>query len=172
MHRISVRRVYSVGAIALLGIATIMGSVAENRTQLVWNGSASAPIGLYWVQHQRRIARGDLVLAQLPNSVQQIAADRRYLPPNVPLVKRVAALSGDTVCAIDTTISINDEAVAQRLDRDLAGRSMPFWRGCRILGRGDVFLLMAEVPASFDGRYFGVTRTNAIQGRLVILWTP
>jgi conjugative transfer signal peptidase TraF len=161
-----------VGTIALLGIATIMVSVTGNQTRLVWNGSASAPIGLYWVQHQDRIARGDLVLAELPATVREVAAVRRYLPPNVPLVKRVAALSGDTVCAIDATISINDEAVAQRLDRDLAGRPMPVWRGCRILGRGDVFLLMADVPASFDGRYFGVTRTNAIQGRLVTLWTP
>ncbi len=32
------------------------------------------------------ISRGDQVLARLPNAARRLAADRRYLPPNVPVV--------------------------------------------------------------------------------------
>ena len=39
------------------------------------------------------------------------------------------------------------------------------------LGPGAVFLLMAHVPDSFDGRYFGTVRRRAVIGRLTPLWT-
>jgi type IV secretory pathway protease TraF len=61
--------------------------------------------------------------------------------------------------------------VAETLLIDRAGRPIPAWRGCPTLARDEVILLMADVPASFDGRYFGPTPSAAIIGRLVPLWT-
>jgi conjugative transfer signal peptidase TraF len=103
--------------------------------------------------------------------VRQLAAERGYLPQNVPLVKRVAALGGDIVCAAGDVISINGRAVAQRLARDRLGRPLPGWTGCQTLDPDDVFLLMENVAGSFDGRYFGPVRRAAIIGRLAPLWT-
>jgi conjugative transfer signal peptidase TraF len=137
---------------------------------LVWNASASAPIGFYW-----RVAgapsRGDLVLARAPLWARRLAAERHYLPLNVPVVKRVAAVAGDVVCASGDAISIDGYVVAHRLVSDRMDRPLPQWEGCVALSAGEFFLLMADVPDSFDGRYFGVTERRDIIGRLVPLWT-
>ena len=138
--------------------------------RLVWNASASAPIGFYW----RVIgapSRGDLALARAPLWARKLAAERHYLPVNVPLIKRVAAVVGDVVCASGAAISINGGVVALRLASDPMGRPLPQWEGCEALGAGEFFLLMGDVPDSFDGRYFGVTERRDIIGRLVPVWT-
>jgi conjugative transfer signal peptidase TraF len=115
--------------------------------------------------------RGDLVLARAPLWARKLAAERGYLPLNMPIVKRVAAVAGDVVCASGDTISIDGRPVAHRLTSDRMGRPLPQWDGCEILGSGEFFLLMADVPDSFDGRYFGVTERRNIISRLVPLWT-
>lgn len=152
------------------GVALLCGTiVAPPLPRLVWNASASAPIGLYGVHPRAAIRRGDIVIAWAPPAARQLAAVRRYLPINVPLVKRVAAVPGDRVCAIGGTIIVNDRVRARRRTRDAAGRPMPWWHGCRTL-RQDSLLLLMDAPGSFDGRYFGVTRTGEIIGTATPLW--
>ncbi|MEJ0024944.1 MAG: S26 family signal peptidase [Rhizomicrobium sp.] len=137
--------------------------------RLVWNASASAPVGLYAVVDPA-VAQGDLALVQTPATIRVLAAARGYIPANVPLVKRIAATSGDVVCAQGGAISIDAVYVARRRARDRASRLLPWWSGCRRLASNEVFLLMAQVPDSFDGRYFGPTSRAAIIGKLVPLW--
>lgn len=157
--------------LGLIGLAALADAVSWwPAPRLVWNSSASAPVGLYGVR-AGTAGRGDLVLVRTPDSVRQLAADRGYLPPDVPLVKRVAAVGGDTVCAAGDAVSVNGRVVAKRLTRDRLDRPLPAWTGCRLLAEGEVFLLMQGVARSFDGRYFGPVRRDAIIGRLVPLWT-
>ena len=157
-------------ALTLFGLGLIgLAMLARPAPWLVWNASASAPIGLYRVLPGKPI-RGDLVLVHTPDSVRQLAAERGYLPATVPLVKRVAALDGDIVCAAADVISVNGRVVAERLAHDRLGRPLPAWTGCQTLGPDDVFLLMEDVTGSFDGRYFGSVRRAAIIGRLAPLW--
>ena len=164
------RRPRTVLALTLFGLGLIgLASLARPAPWLVWNASASAPIGLYRLLPGKPI-RGDLVLIRTPSSVRQLAAERGYLPQNVPLVKRVAALDGDIVCAADDVISVNGRVAAERLTRDRLGRPLPSWNGCHLLDDGEVFLLMEGVSDSFDGRYFEQIPTAAIIGRLVPLW--
>jgi conjugative transfer signal peptidase TraF len=137
---------------------------------LVWNASASAPIGLYAVDPWATVAVGDQVIARLPLRWRTFADVRRYLPEAVPAVKRVAATDGDRVCARGRTVFVNGRAIALRLPRDGAGRPMPAWTGCFVLDPGHVFLLM-PARGSFDGRYFGMTRRADILGRAIPLWT-
>ena len=59
---------------------------------LLWNASASAPIGLYHVTPGAAVKAGDMVVAHAPMAVRELAARRHYLPAHVPLVKRVAAM--------------------------------------------------------------------------------
>jgi conjugative transfer signal peptidase TraF len=136
----------------------------------VWNASASARLGLYWVTH-RVPAVGDFVLAAPPPDARRLAAARAYLPATVDLVKRIAAISGSTICAVGRRVLIDGNPVAERLAHDGFGRPLPAWTGCRTLAADEVFLLMANVPDSFDGRYFGPTPRSAIVGTLVPLWT-
>lgn len=155
-----------IAGLMMIGGATIVGSAPR----LVWNASASAPIGLYTlVDHAAR--RGDLALVHTPDTVRMLAAARGYLPANVPMVKRIAASGGDVVCAEESQISIDGTPVALRFARDHSQRLLPSWTGCRRLNQDQVFLLMASVPDSFDGRYFGPTSRKSIIGKLVPLWT-
>lgn len=166
------RRTRRARYIAAVGIATlvVLASTALPPTpRLVWNASASAPIGLYWVQPGVDLEPGDMVVARLPEGVRQMAARRRYLPMNVPLVKRVAAVAGDEVCALGKHIFLNGHRIAERRAMDAKARAMPSWSGCRRL-RGHQIFLMLDAPASFDGRYFGVTQGVDVIGKARLLW--
>lgn len=159
-------------ALAILAIGGLcVGIFTDPAPRLVWNASASAPIGLYRVQLGIRIDQGDLVLAGLPDIPRILAAERGYLPDGVPLIKRVAGKAGDWVCGDSDTVMINGHAVASRIARDSENRSLPRWTDCRVLAESEVFLLMADVPDSFDSRYFGPIQIEQIIGRLVPLWT-
>lgn len=162
----SLRRACATGLfIGLVGASAI----ARPRPRLLWNASASAPIGLWWIAPDAPIERGDMVVARLAKPWRELAARRRYLPRNVPLIKRVAAGPGDLVCAIGSVIMINREPVAMRLAHDRLGRPMPHSSWCHMLRQDSVFLL-TEDPASFDGRYFGATARRDILGRAYPLW--
>ncbi|WP_419964928.1 S26 family signal peptidase [Sphingopyxis granuli] len=159
-------------AIGCGGLAAALAAtlLAPPRPRFVWNASASAPVGLYAVGDGVTLARGDMVIARVPDEYRMFAARRRYLPANVPLVKRVAAAAGDEVCAAGARVTVNGQFVARRLDRDGGGRPMPWWSGCAELRSGEYFLLMAESPASFDGRYFGVCEAGDIVGKARLIW--
>jgi len=137
--------------------------------RLVWNASASAPEGLYAVSPEALPEAGDMVVARLPAMFRRLAAERRYLPENMPLVKRVAAVAGDEVCAVGQAITVNGKRVAGRRIFDHRGRRMPFWLGCIRLRGHQLFLLM-DAPDSFDARYFGVTEGRDIIGKARLIW--
>jgi conjugative transfer signal peptidase TraF len=137
---------------------------------LVWNASPSSPMGLYRIHIWRHPRVGDIVIAWAPDAARSLAASRRYLPRNVPLVKHTAAAAGDRVCAQGPTIFVNGRLAARRRLRDPSGRAMPSWSGCRLLHRGELLLLGGRSPLSFDGRYFGVTRPAEIVGTASLIW--
>lgn len=136
---------------------------------LLWNASASTPRGLYRVFPGAEVRRGDRVIASLAEPYRTLAARRGYLPRGVPLVKQVAAIPGDRVCAAGATISIDGEVAAVRRALDARGRRLPAWNGCADLRAGE-YLLLGESPWSFDARYTGPTRAKEIIGRAVLLW--
>ncbi len=165
------RRLQHCAVLVTLGCMCLAATiVAPPLPRLLWNASASAPIGLYRVAPGRAVARGDMVIARTPLRVRALAASRRYIPANVPLVKRVAGVSGDLVCAIGSRITVNGRALATRRASDRLGRPLPWWAGCRTLRDGALFLLMADTPDSFDGRYFGPTEAADVIGKATALW--
>ena len=158
-------------ALAALGLGlACLPMVVRPAPLLVYNASASAPVGLYRVRPVSAVTRGDLLLVRTPDSVRDLAAERGYLPLSVPLVKRVAALPGDWICTTGHSVYINGAAAARLLVIDRQGRPMLSWSGCRLLNAGEIFLLMADVADSFDSRYFGPVQTSAVIGRLTPLW--
>ena len=161
------RRAALIGVgIASLGLMIALPPVPR----LVWNASASAPVGLYAVSPGAALQRGDMVIAWLPAQARQLAARRHYLPSNVPLVKRVVGMAGDRICAVDRVVTLNGRPVAIRRAADAEGRDLPAWQGCIRLRPGMVVLLMTETPNSFDGRYFGATLAQDIIGKATPLW--
>ncbi|QJU60291.1 S26 family signal peptidase [Sphingomonas sp. AP4-R1] len=163
-------RIARYAAIIAMGVcATLLPAAHSPAPRLVWNASASAPIGLYRVTPDVPVEPGQMVIARLPERYRQFAAGRHYLPLNVPLVKRVAAVAGDEICARGQTIFVNGRRTAMRRALDGRGRPMPMWHACIVLRGRELFLLM-DHPASFDGRYFGPTEGPDIVGKATQLW--
>jgi len=130
---------------------------------LLWNASESAPVGLYRVEQDADIRIGDLVAIRPPADIGNFLARRHYLPAGLPLLKRVTALPGARVCRSGVFVTIDGAGVARALPRDRAGRPLPVWHGCRIVGAQQVFLINAP-PQSLDSRYFGPLPTSGLIG--------
>jgi conjugative transfer signal peptidase TraF len=157
--------------IALTAAAVLALSASRNLPKLLlWNASASVPIGLYALQPAVALHTGELVAIMPPAPLARYLAARGYLPNGVPLLKHILALRSQTVCRIGRVVSIDGVAAANALDRDRLGRSLPVWQGCRTLRAGEVFLLNSNIRDSFDGRYFGPLPAVSIIGRAEPLW--
>lgn len=163
------RRLGWASACAALVAAVCWTAALPPRPRLLWNASASAPMGLWRVAPGAPVGRGDMVVVRLGPPWRALAARRHYLPANVPLIKRVAAGPGDRVCAFEAWIFIEGRIAAVRLRFDRRGRPLPWWHGCVMLEAGEMLLLM-EDTSSFDGRYFGPVAESAVVGKAVPLW--
>ena len=160
--------IWLTAAVASAGLSATVD--LKPRPLWVWNLSASSPLGLYRVSAAGEPKPGSMVVAWLPPAMRRLAAERHYLPANVPLVKRVGAAGNDRVCAAGRSIFINGRLAARRRVEDWAGRAMPWWEGCHRLVRGESFLLSRRGPASFDGRYIGITTAGSILGEARLIW--
>jgi len=163
------RRAAWAGATFALTAALAATLVAPPSPRLVWNASASSPLGLYRVL-PGAAREGDMVIAWPPEPARALGAARGYLPRNVPLVKRVAAVAGARVCAVGDAILVEGRIVARRRAADPSGRPLPWWHGCMRLRAGELFLLTPGAPGAFDGRYFGPTPGALVVGRARLLW--
>jgi len=150
--------ILSVAAVTAIGIS----SAISFAPKLVWNDSASAPIGLYRIGNTAP-ETGDFVLVAPSSAAAELIKARHYLPPGMPLIKRVAALPGDEICREKLTIFVNGIDVANAQKKDSVGREMPSWSGCYSLQNDQVFLLN-EHEQSLDGRYFGATKLSDVIG--------
>ena len=155
------------GLAALIVGATL---AVDLPTALIWNASASAPIGLYAIRPTDTLAVSDLVVVTPPTALARFLDTRGYLPTGVPLVKRIAALPGQQICRHGTSITVDGTVVTTARARDQLGRPMPSWQGCRRVAASDIFLLNRH-PDSLDGRYFGPLPTHSIVGQAVPLLT-
>ena len=93
--------------------AVVLPSVASPPPQLIWNASASVPIGLYRVQPEPLPKLSDIVVVRPPETLVWFLSDGGYLPRGVPLLKHVAALGGQRVCRIGAAISIDGVTVGE-----------------------------------------------------------
>jgi conjugative transfer signal peptidase TraF len=157
--------------VLLAGLGLIaVPAVAGWQPRIIWNASASVPLGLYIATPADDIALADLVLVHPPHALAAFLADRGYVARGVPLLKHVAALPKQVVCAADHAIMVDGETIAHRRAADRLGRALPAWHGCHRLESGQVFLLNTAEPDSLDGRYFGPLPRTSIAARLRPVW--
>ncbi len=144
---------------------------ARPMPRLLWNASASVPVGLYGIEPVGTLAVTNLVVAAPPEPLATFFAERGYLPLGVLLIKRILALPGQSVCRNGLLITVDGTIASAALAQDSRGRALPVWQGCHLIARDEVFLMNTDEAASLDGRYFGPIPLTAIVGRALPLWT-
>lgn len=153
---------------------------------LIWlfrfNSSPSRDIGFYYHPpiFSSSVAVGDGVLACPPPLSTRIGLDRGYLaeqsiwdcPPGArPINKEVVAVEGDTVLLSKKGLFVNGERLggpSPSIDR--RGRPMPLQYGTYVLKK-NTFWLSADIPCSFDSRYFGPVSRSRLVARAIPVWT-
>jgi type IV secretory pathway protease TraF len=138
--------VITTAAVSLIGVA----SIASFAPRLIWNASASTPVGFYTIGdgRGRRDRSGGRRRAE---PLATFLSDGGYLPRGVPLLKRVAAVPGQRVCRTGLAITVDGVPMGDALDRDRRGRPLPVWQGCRSVAAGELFLMNWQVRDSLDG---------------------
>lgn len=163
-----------VGLLAGSGTALVLlllPMVHQPQLRLVWNASASVPLGLYRIQHDTTPRVGELIAVRPSPALARFMAERRYVESNVPLLKPVAAEPGATVCRVGLRVTNDGRAIADALAHDRFGRALPRWSGCHRLAADQLFLIAPAHRDSFDSRYFGPVKARQVIGRAVPLWT-
>ena len=159
--------------IAMIATVAVLTPTMNSKPSplFIWNASESVPIGLYSVQRPDRLIVTSLVVAMPPEPLASFLAESGHLPRGVPLIKRILALPGQSVCRHELRIVADGIDMGAARERDRRGRVLPVWQGCRTIAVGEVFLMNWDEPASLDGRYFGPIPVSAILGRAEPLWT-
>lgn len=156
----------------LVAATAVLSSIAARPIpRLLWNASESAPIGLYLIQPSGRLFVTELVAVEPPEPLATFLANGRFLPRGIPMLKRVLALPGQTVCREELRITVDKTVMGVARRHDSRGRLLPVWQGCHVVADGEVFLMNLQSADSLDGRYFGVLPTSAIIGRAKPVWT-
>lgn len=161
-----------VALLTSLGIAALAWPLVHTPVaRIIYNPSDSVPSGWYRIGPPESLHVGSFVLVRLPADTATLAAQRGYLPEHVPLLKRIGAMSPQQVCIEKRIVRIDGIPVTGVHATDGRGRPLSAWPQCRRLHDGELFLLSATNPASFDSRYFGPVAVSAVIGSAQPLWT-
>lgn len=156
------RRTVACIVLIFLGASLGLLSLLPRPPVLLWNHSASLPVGLYGVE-QIKAVRGDYV-AVLPTGYLRATLDAYgALPDGRLLLKQLAASAGDTVCRDHAAVSVNGVVLALAKKTASDGGMLPAWTGCRTLG-AEAVLVLTQHAGSFDSRYFGPIGADQIVG--------
>ncbi|MDD9732810.1 S26 family signal peptidase [Mameliella sp. AT18] len=166
MTQLTYVMITSVSAVAMSALSFVPIS-----PKLIWNASASAPVGLYVIQPDDHFEVPNLVAVAPPEPLARLFDQRGYLPLGVPLLKRIVALPGQRVCRRGSDVTVDGIEMAEARATDRFGRALPVWQGCRRIADGEVFLLNWQHPDSLDGRYFGPLSQSAVIGHAMPLIT-
>ena len=159
------------GLLIALGVVSLV-TPARLRPPpiLLWNVSASVPVGLYSLESTDRRYLFELVAVLPPEPLASFLATGNYLPRGVPMLKHILALPGQTVCRDGLVVTIDEVAVGMARERDRRGRALPVWQGCRVVAQDALFLMNLRSADSLDGRYFGPLPLSAVIGRAHPVW--
>jgi conjugative transfer signal peptidase TraF len=131
------------------------------------NRSASLPFYVYRItalDKDGRIERGDCVLidlARFPNPVITQGVARGYVNLREPMLKRIAAVPGDTVTIKDGFLLVNCDPMRIIVaSRDSYGGALSAWPTPVTL-LPDQYWLVSDPERGFDSRYFGPVTKEA-----------
>jgi conjugative transfer signal peptidase TraF len=138
-------------------------TAAAPQPSVLWNGTASEPVGLY-IRTASPPAAGRIIAFRAPAPAFPYADDRMGYLHRLTILKEIAAGQGDVVCTRSGVLTINGRWRAPVFERDPRGRLLPQWRGCRVLAKDEFFVFSDRIPNSFDSRYYGPVMRAQIMG--------
>lgn len=152
---------WATAAMLAVSVGALATATPSRPTLALINESPSVPKGLYLRSLDQEPRLGRLVAIPQPSTAQMYLAELG-VPSEVRLLKRIAAVGGDKVCAQDGQLRTPNGATVTP-SHDRRGVALPVWRACRALA-SDELLLLGDTPTSFDGRYFGPVRLTQVEG--------
>ena len=155
----------------VVAVAVVLSALGPATPSYIWNASESVPVGLYRLQPVHRLGVTELVAVRPPEPLATFLDLNGYLPVGAPMLKRVLALPGQTVCRKGLTISVDAVDMGDALSRDRRGSPLPSWQGCRVVGPGELFLMNWQSADSLDSRYFGFLPESSVMGKALPVWT-
>jgi conjugative transfer signal peptidase TraF len=156
----------------IVAVAMLAGTIVAKPCPIyIWNSSESVPVGLYRLRPAVNHHVTELVAVRPPEPLASYLDLNGYLPTGVPMLKRVLALPGQTVCRNGSIIRVDGIEIGEARERDGRGRPLLAWEGCDTVGEGELFLMNWQSATSLDGRYFGMTPATAVIGRVLPVWT-
>jgi len=145
--------------------ALFVGTARVFGSRVVVQVTPSMPRGVYWVERSRQIARGDIIVFEAPADARMLIAARHWwrLSVGYLLMKPVVARKGDRVRVSVKGLFIDSVFFGPVEKIDTEGLPLPLREMDRVLSDGEYFTA-SPYEHSFDSRYFGIIRREAIKG--------
>ncbi|SDH45848.1 conjugative transfer signal peptidase TraF [Nitrosomonas sp. Nm132] len=167
-------------SVLAMSVGLFVLSMGAKVSGIYINTTPSLPLGFYRVVDEPIVSGAYVAFCPPQHAVFDMAKDRSYIHQgNCPggyglLLKRVFALSGDTVSIDQAGILVNGEQLphSTQLTADAEGQPLPQYRLKAVLDDAEYLLLSDLNPQSFDARYFGLIQRHQIQQvvRPVFTW--
>lgn len=166
-------------SVLVISVSLFVLSIGAQISGIYINTTPSLPVGFYRIVDEPIISGAYVAFCPPQNAVFDMARDRSYInrggcPGGYGLLlKRVFALSGDTVFIDQTGIFVNGKHLpnSAQLKIDAQGQTLPRYRLQAVLKDAEYLLLSDVNPQSFDARYFGLIARDQIQQVVYPLFT-
>ena len=162
----------AIGCAILIGVSLI-GYRLPAALGYCLNLTLSEPVGIYRLV-AGGVERGALIWVKQPTGAA-VTILHRYVPANIPLIKRVAAIPGDIVQVGTPGVRINGRLWPDSapLARDAEAHPLRGYAfGTYRVNAGQLWV-MSDNPRGIDSRYFGAVRETSVISRLipVVIWS-
>lgn len=135
---------------------------------IVYNRTDSIPLGLYIANKNKPFELTNPGIACYNYSAQDWAKDRKYLPENYIVCKRIIGVAGDIVQYFENEVKVfskkqNKEYVFIVAKRDSKNRPLPQpAAGTSIVIPEGAIYMAGDSAMSLDSRYLGLVSTTKI----------
>ena len=149
-------------------VATTLGALIfhyPQRPKFILTTSPSMPRGIYHIDYDSPLKRGDIIVFRLSEEVEETMASRPWLMARARYVKRIGGIRGDRICRSESGLLINDSPPLPLYSSDQQGIPLPqLPSGCFTVQEDEFLPISEHFPRSFDGRYYGPLKLSLIEG--------
>lgn len=141
------------------------------RMNYRYNLTASIPTGIYKIYKVEELKRGDVVVFKIPKNEEKFMRERGYITPKIKaLIKKIGAVSGDTVNITDNLLYINNEFVKEIPKKDSLDRPMKIANIKNYKLKEDEFFIIGDSIKSYDSSYLGIIKKNEITHKAKLIF--